>query len=495
MANKVQLRGAVKKLFDEFAPGERKAIKEILIDGPRGTGKSRGVAEFLYYALNRYKNLRVLVVRKTRASLTESFIPQWESQVCKRGHPCLIGPSRVHRHSYEFPTRSTLVLGSLEEPERLYSTDWDIVVFQQAEEIAEKQWQDIIPCLRSWNCRVQMAIADCNPGAKTHWLMRRVEEGRMKRYRSRHTDNPQLYKRLPDGTYEITEEGAAYVPKLRELKGVAYQRQYLGEWVTAEGAVWENFDPTWHVIPIRLKDGTHDWQSYGIEGWIGSMDWGFTKPGVLQVWGVVPGKERKIILAAEHYQTSKTVEWWADKAIELGKQFPMETIVADPSLPGNIQMMNDILLRKGVNPIVRGADNKRKGTAGDLAGLDLVRWGLCPGEDGVPRIRIGAGVLQERDDKLFRASFPHSLESEIPLYVYSEDKQGRLLEETDRKAEDHACDALRYAAMYVWKRPVKTQVSPREQYGPHTFAGMFGTPRSIMMEQMARARAEEDEDF
>jgi phage terminase large subunit len=326
--------------------------------------------------------------------------------------------------------------------------------------------------------------------------MKRVESGRMIRFRSRHTDNPLLWDQ---DKKRWTEEGEAYMGILRALKGVAYQRQYLGEWTTAEGAVWESFDPINHVIPCPVKEGQRDYEALGIKGWIGSIDWGFTKPGSFQIWGVSDGEghERRMVLAREYYSTQKTLEWWADRVMQAWKIHPFDIIVADPSRNDNIQLMNDMLVRKGFRAIVRPADNKRRSTQGDLAGLDLVRWGFYPDPKGIPRILLIADALQERDEVLVSASKPYSTETEIPLFVFSQDNQGRINEETDPRCEDHGCDALRYAAMWVWKRQVKTHVIAEREYGGWSNSGMFGTPRSLLLARLKSERNEEpwtDED-
>src|SRR6185369_1742308 len=47
---------------------------EVLLSGPAGTGKTRGVLEWINHLAWRYPGLRVLIVRKTRASLAESVL-------------------------------------------------------------------------------------------------------------------------------------------------------------------------------------------------------------------------------------------------------------------------------------------------------------------------------------------------------------------------------------------------------------------------------------
>ena len=51
---------------------------EIILGGPAGTGKSRGNLEYLNYWAMTYPGCRLLMVRKTRRSLTESGMVTFE---------------------------------------------------------------------------------------------------------------------------------------------------------------------------------------------------------------------------------------------------------------------------------------------------------------------------------------------------------------------------------------------------------------------------------
>ncbi|GAG05846.1 unnamed protein product, partial [marine sediment metagenome] len=66
--------GAAKDLF--YFQG-----REVLIEGPAGTGKSRAIWEKLYAVAYKYPGCRILVVRKTRESMTESVLVTWEDKV------------------------------------------------------------------------------------------------------------------------------------------------------------------------------------------------------------------------------------------------------------------------------------------------------------------------------------------------------------------------------------------------------------------------------
>lgn len=489
----VEVRGAPAALWDllRFGAGKDKQVLEVLVDGPRGTGKSRGIGTVLYWLCSENPGIRVLVARKTRASLTESFVPQWEEDICQRDQVIINGPSRINRHSYDWPNGSTLVLGSLEEPERLLSTDWDVIVFQQGEELPNKDtYQKLLPCLRHWagGLRVQLIVLDCNPGPPSHWIMHRVKEGKMVRFKSKHEDNPKWYQKG-----DWTEEGRSYIRTLQDLDGVNRRRHYLGEWAAAEGQVWANWDPDQHLIDPPMKDGYIDVDALGIVSWVGSMDWGYTAPGVLQIWGVGERPERNMVLAREIYRQGETLEWWCARVLEEQKNFPFQAIVADPSRPDAIRMLNDRLVEGGHHRLLRPADNTRVSTSGtrDLSGLDLVRWGFQKGSTGIPRIRIFKDCQVWIDQKLQANGSPWRTEDEIGAYVYASNSQE---DTTDPACEDHGCDALRYMAMWLWRREPQLKRTAVPSFPPWTIGAMDGTPRSLWQAKLAKMRDRQTRD-
>ena len=101
--------------------------REVLLEGPAGTGKSRCMGEYLHWIASNYPGVRLLVVRKTRASLTQSWMVTFESKVVEPDHPILKGPARAHRASYVYPNGSEIVLGGMDRAERLYSTEYDVI--------------------------------------------------------------------------------------------------------------------------------------------------------------------------------------------------------------------------------------------------------------------------------------------------------------------------------------------------------------------------------
>jgi hypothetical protein len=315
---------------------------------------------------------------------------------------------------------------------------------------------------------VQLLLGDCNPEGKTHWLYQRMRDGRTEDWPSRHWDNPKWYDRERE---EWTPEGKSYLESLGRLTGVRRDRLYRGEWVTATGAVWENFDTAIHVID--RPEGPDALQGMGISRYFGSIDWGFASAGTFQVWGV--DADQRIYLVEEHYRTEQPMGWWMERVVEANRKYSLMCVVADPSRPDSIAIANDYLARLGVRRLIWKAHNRRKATAGnDMGGIDLVRHKLDKDKSGKPSIFIFRDSLKGRDPRLAEMRKCTCLVEELPGYVYLPMQDGKpSKEQTDPHCEDHGCDCLRYAACFMWMRDVG-EVDGGKRFSPGTWGQVLG---------------------
>lgn len=478
----IEIRGEPYVLFKELLSSKPpRKVLEVLIEGPAGTGKSFAIGVILYALMETYPGIRILVVRKTRTSLTEAFLKTWEENVLPEGDPMLIGPARKQRLSYEHDNGSRMVIGGLDNASRLYSTDYDVVYVQEAFEITEDEWQQFRRALRNWGHKglnFQLLLADTNPDAPGHWLNQRCLNGVTRRIRTKHENNPSLYDAAAG---EWKPEGKAYIESLDQLTGVRKRRLRFGEWCAAEGLVWENFDRNVHVVPAPTDYRQFKW-------FIAGMDWGYTDPGTIEVFGV--DHDRRIFLLEEYYYVQRPIEWWAERITSVARDLRdrdkrdetdpnnqgLMVVVCDPSRPDAIQLCNDYLSREGFPRIVRPADNTRTTTGrGDLAGLDLVRSGFSIPADGVPRIRLSSTCLKTgRDEGLASKRKPCSIIEELPEYTFLKRDDGRPTRDyTDPKAADHGCDPLRYVCNYVWRHDHSFEPAV-DRFKPNTYAAMLG---------------------
>src|SRR5262249_7342824 len=167
---------------------------------------------------------------------------------------------------------------------KVMSTEYDLICVQEAIELTEEDWESLTTRLRNGVMPYQQIIADTNPDAPTHWLKRRCDAGRTLLLESRHEDNP-----------SVTPE---YLARLDRLTGARLWRLRHGRWVSAEGVVYEGWDPAVHLAQPRPipREWPRTW----------SIDFGYANPFVWQCWAIDP--DDCLWLIREIYQTGRLVE-------------------------------------------------------------------------------------------------------------------------------------------------------------------------------------------
>jgi phage terminase large subunit len=143
-----------------------------------------------------YDHMRALVIRKQRSDLSETGLVTFERDILGTGSSLVIdGPRRQYRHAYILPNGSNIVIGGLDKPGKILSSEYDIIYVQQAEELAPADWETLITRLSGLALPAdqQQLIGDCNPASPQHWIMQRSLEGNLKLWETYHTDNPLLH--------------------------------------------------------------------------------------------------------------------------------------------------------------------------------------------------------------------------------------------------------------------------------------------------------------
>ncbi len=241
---------------------------------------------------------------------------------------------------------------------------------------------------------------NCNPEGPEHWFYRewicRAEERNALYLHFTMADNPGLSPEIRR-RYE------------RMYTGVFRRRFVLGEWVAAQGLVYDFFRPEMAVEPP--PDETC--RRFAV-----SCDYGTANPASFGLWGEREGvwyRLREYYYDSRREGRQKTDGEYAQALLELVGDLPLEAVVVDPSAASFLE-----LLRREGMP-VRKADNDV------LRGIRLTAELLKAG-----RLRI----CRNCDDAL----------REIGIYCWDERDGGRDL---PLKHNDHAMDDIRYFAATI----------------------------------------------
>lgn len=487
----VAFAGPIVDLFDGHTRSLPGRVSEVLIEGPAGTGKTWGIWYWLTDLLTTAPDgARVLIVRKTLASIRQSMQPTFETKVLplfgeELTRYVLRGPRRDHRRSYWFPRGIEVVLWGLDDVGNLDSVEADIVWIEEARHVQRATYDRLKRCLRNNALPWQLMVLSTNPGSDGHWLAPKARSvfpqaghrraplsigSRQLRLLSRHEDNP-----------TVTEE---YLEYLRSMQGAQRAQLYEGRWCGESGRIWPQYDEAQHVHELRLEKRGCQWGlvapgakefSVAFKGFAASMDPGHRAPACFGVWGI--SKEGPAYLVAECYATGMDQEEWARTIESLYEAMPFRAGVVDSASADLIRLLNAHLghrFGRQTGQVLFGAQKE----AGSLeAGLDVVRWAfgegllnfLSPEQRMRPVHRRDPETGEWRvvpwpDSALIDAGKPTCSTEEIPGYIFVEtetattdDARARrsVAEGPDPKCPDHGCDMIRYFARHFFgeRRP------------------------------------------
>ncbi len=371
----------------------------LLLTGSAGGGKSHLAAEKLHAFCLRYPGAMALMVRKTRESMVNSTVLFVQRQV--------IGPDPyvVHvpsKHRFEYRNGSILAYGGMAneaQREQIRSIGLagglDIAWAEEANRLTEDDCNELLARLRGSAASWRQLILSTNPDAWSHWINRRFIMGSgASVFRSTAADNPH---NPPD-----------YGAVLDSLTGVLRSRLRDGLWSTAQGIVYDEFDPALHIAELPASG---PWASV-----CAGLDEGYTNPACILVVAEDPSGHKHVL--AEFYASRVLQPDLVAAASNLAHTYAIDTFYADPAAAGLIAALRAANLR------VHPADNDIS------AGIATVKAHLRPATDGRPRL-----TFSELCTNTLR---------EIETYVW--DRNERRIRETPAPyCADHAMDALRYA--------------------------------------------------
>ena len=337
--------------------------------------------------------------------MNETVLNTWEKIVLPAGHAALGGADRSHKQRYTYANGSEVLIGGLDNAERILSAEYDTASLFEATECREDDWEKLLTRVgRNRAMPYSQAFADCNPSGPGHWLNQRALRGLMHRIVSRHADNPSL-----------TPE---YLAKLDRLTGTRRARFFLGQWVGSEGLIYDTFDLARHVLadpspPVRVVVGVDDG----------------TRNPFAALRAHIDG-DGSIHIAAEHYRSGMLE---ADKVAAVKRLATgAEAVYVDPAAAGlRLALTNaDVPAMPAENDV--------------LAGIARVQDRFAEG-----RLTIDPACA--------------NLINEIQAYEWADNDR----KDTPKKEGDHACDGLRYLVAAIdcvpaWGAIVPVATTERE---------------------------------
>jgi PBSX family phage terminase large subunit len=196
-----------------------------------------------------------------------------------------------------------------------------------------------------------------------------------------------------------------FVRSLEEsYTGLFAKQELLGEFVSFEGLVYDEFDRSRHV---QQRQGP--WQRV-----IAGVDEGFTNPAVILVIGL--DGDGRAHLVEEFYQRRMLQADVVSEARRLWQAYHISTFYADPSAAGLIAEM------QSVNLPVQSAINDV------FPGIQHIKGRLAQAGDGRPRLTLDPSAVNTI--------------AELESYIWKQGKAG--VKDEPEKVNDHAMDALRY---------------------------------------------------
>lgn len=413
--------------------------QEAILSGPYETGKTVAALFKLHGLLSLYRRCQALMVRKTYKSIKASAIATYEKKVLTvpPDHP----KSPVSKYGgespehYDYPNGSRLYVGGMDNADKFLSAEFDFIYVNQAEELQLDDWEKLMGRAtgRAGNAPFTQIFGDCNPGPPTHWIKQRQT---LKLFESRHEDNPTLYD---VDRQEWTPQGRKSLSILDSLTGVRHKRGRLGQWVAAEGQVYE-YDAAIHQV-LRWRGEWSSRPKYR------SIDFGYNNPFVCQWW--VEDFDGALICYRQIYMTGRTVKRHAAQINALSEGENIIATICDHDAEDRATLHEN-----GIKTIP--ADKRI------TVGIEKVQERIAKDGAGRPGVFFLADSLVEVDADLRDKRQPLNTEDEFAMYTYPIGVDGKPQKELPIDAYNHGMDAMRYMVMHSDGKKPRRRATSKE---------------------------------
>jgi PBSX family phage terminase large subunit len=255
-----------------------------------------------------------------------------------------------------------------------------------------------------------------NPDTPYHWLKRDFLNGQ--------NEDVSSWQFFMDDNPALSEEYKEYLK--RQYSGVWYRRYINGEWVQAEGAIYDFFDPKIHCLDLKPPQIA--------EYYLLGIDYGTTNPCAFVLIGFNGNHYPNMWVEREYYwdskvrQRQKTDSEYADDLLKFTENLeaPLKAIYLDPSA---VSFRTELQRHK-----VRGV--------------------LEANNEVIDGIRFVSNLMANGSIKIVRCC--KNLQHELQSYVWDEKARERGVDKP-LKQNDHMLDALRYVLFSHYGKHLGTE--------------------------------------
>lgn len=458
--------------FDPLPKQERFMLSQAgqtLLSGSFGAGKSRVGSERGYFLNLKYPGNRGLIIRKSLKDVKKSTIEQTlfaevipESHIVNHSiRDCSITHKTGETDPNGDPVYSEIHYYGIDGarggradddlPEKIGSTSWGWIFVDEGTELEKGEWNQLLGRLRykgkmqngyRYKVPFRPIFTATNPDSPQHWMYDWFrpddpEKGEGEVIKMNVNDNPYL----PDD----------YVQRLKSsFSGMYHERYIEGEWVGAEGMVYDEFNADKHfVTPDNLPEADR-WTVHGTEEYhdisgdveesvyvtppsdweiFRSVDFGYRDPFVTHWYARSPDPQGDdtVVLFREIYQSEEIVE---DIAKRIQALTPKNRDVTETFADHDAEQA-EVLRRHGVATTPASKDIE--------SGIQSVKSKLMLDDTGQPQFYILQGARAHGpDEALDMDERPTKTMSEFYSYEWEDDEEEPVDE------DNHGMDALRY---------------------------------------------------
>jgi phage terminase large subunit len=376
---------ATRVFFENYGSDKRININI----GGGGSSKSHSIIQLLLYKFLTERNKKILVIRKTMPSIRTSVLVPFHEIIDAFGVRTRIKEDKVGMNFF-FNT-NVIHFNGLDDPEKIKSSNWNYIWFEEATDITENDFNTVRLYLRapSVDGHINQIFLSFNPIDEFHWVKEKL------------IDNPSFQKdiKVIHSTYKdnpfLDADSRRTYEELIEQDINFYRIYALGEWGKLENLIYRNWDIV-KSVPPEIKGGM---VLYGI-------DFGFNDPTVVTK---VTVKDREVFLEEVLYKSGMTnAQLIGFLENELPKPEWNRRIYCDAAEPMRIKELrtagfNVLMAQKNVND-----------------GIDMCK-------------RLRFHVLESSTNII----------KELRAYSWKTDRRGHIIDEPVDFL-NHACDSFRY---------------------------------------------------